>query len=153
VNVGSNLREFQVMQLKILVLFFSIFFLFKSFGQTTYACFENDKNKKLRLWVSFDGQEKAKYVKYDGQKDSIKLVYSNITKSENPGGIPAVYWAETYLEKYHGKVTGEYTFTNAGTHQLDATYTRKKDNKEFYFQIIETEVDPIFGVHRSKPCF
>ena len=117
-----------------LLLYFLILFSVKVYSQTSYACFENDKNKKLRLWVSFDKNQKAKYVKYDGQKDSIKLIYSRISKSDNGDGIPAVYWAETYIEKYQGKITGEYTFTNAGTYQLDITYTRKKDNKKFYFQ-------------------
>ena len=139
--------------MKLIFLFYSLFSVAKVFGQTTYACFENDKNKKLRLWVSFDKKERAKYVKYEGQKDSIRLVYSHIEKSDNPGGIPAVYWAETYLEKYQGKIIGEYTFTNAGTYQLDITYTRKKDNKEFYFQIVESEVDPVIGIYKLKPCF
>ena len=38
--------------------------------------------------------------------------------------------SETYLEKYREKITGTYTFTNAGTHGLDVTYVRKKDGKE-----------------------
>lgn len=136
------------------ITFLLIFFLVtKLYAQFTYLCFENDKNKKIKLWVSFDKNERASYVKYAGQTDSIKLVYSKIEKTENPGGIPSVYWAETYLEKYQGKITGEYIFTNAGTYQLDITYLRKRDNKEFYFQVIEKEVDTVFGIHRQKPCF
>jgi hypothetical protein len=135
------------------LLYLLLLFFTKSYAQTSYACFENEKNKKLRLWVSFDKNERAKYVKYVGQRDSIKLVYSRIEKSENRGGIPAVYWAETYLEKYKGKTTGTYTFTNAGTYQLDITYTRKKDNESFYFHIIDSTYDTDAGVFKSKPCF
>ena len=139
--------------MKLFLLICSLLYTSKTFCQTSYACFENDENKKLRLWVSFDKKERAQYVKYDGQYDSIRLVYSHIEKSNNPGGIPEVYWAETYLEKYNGKITGEYTFTNAGTYQLDVTYTRKRDKKEFYFQIIEKEVDPVIGIYKPRPCF
>ena len=113
------------------------FFLISSvFSQTKYACFENDKNKNLKISVSFNKNNRATSVKYGGQKDSIRLFYSRIVKVKNDG-IPAYYWAETYLEKDKGKVAGEYIFTNAGTYQLDVTYLRKRDNKEFYFSIIE----------------
>ncbi len=123
-----------------------------AFSQTKYACFENDKNKNLKISVSFNKDNRAQYVKYGGQKDSIRIFYSKTAKYKNDG-IPAYYWAKTYLEKNNGKVTGEYTFTNAGTYQLDVIYLRKKDNKEFYFSIIEgTEGndDPPF---QFKSCF
>lgn len=139
--------------MKPLILFLSLFLVYRSYGQTAYACFENDKNNKLRIQVSFNDKERAQYVKYEGQGDSIKLIYSNIKKFKNTGGIPAVYWAETYLEKYQGKITGEYTFTNAGTYQLDVTYTRKRDNKEFYFRVIESTVDRLYGAMKPTPCF
>ena len=50
-------------------------------------------------------------------------------------------------------VTGTYTFTNAGSHGLDVTFTRKKDNKEFYFSIIEGSQDPDDGTYRKSPCW
>ncbi len=92
------------------------------------------------------------FVKYSGQQDSIRIFYSKIIKSKNDG-IPAVYWAKTYIEKVKGKITGEYTFTNAGTYQLDVTYTRKKDNKEFYFSIIELTEGNDDRPFRLRPCF
>lgn len=130
-----------------------LFSFTKSYSQTSYACFENDKNKKLKLWVSFDKEDRAQYVKYAGQKDSIRLVYSRMEKSDNPGGIPAVYWSATYAEKFGNKITGEYIFTNAGTYQLDVTYKRVKDKKKFYFQIIDSTYDAINGVFQKTPCF
>ena len=141
-----------VRQFILLSLFLS-FGITKIFSQNKYACFENDKNKSLKITVIFDKNEKAKFIKYQGQKDSIYIVYSKIIKSKNPGGIPAEYWEEIYLEKYNGRVTGKYSFTNAGTYQLDVTYTRKKDKKKFYFQIIDNTIDPINQPFRSTPCF
>jgi len=141
-----------ITHLKFLIFFLTVI-CSKGFSQIKFACFENDKNPELKISVSFDKNERAKFVKYKGQKDSIPLYYSKIIKSENPGGIPAVYWEKIYLEKVNGKVTGEYSFTNAGTYQLDVTYTRKKDKKEFYFQIIESTVSAIDGAFREKPCF
>jgi hypothetical protein len=123
-------------------------------AQNRYVCFESDKNPKLKISVLFDAKLKAKFVKYSGQKDSIKLVYSKFEKAENPGGgIPHIYWAETYLEKLNGKVTGEYVFTNAGTYQLDVTYTRKKDKKEFYFHVSEENNPTDDFPYHPDPCF
>ena len=139
--------------MKLVVVLLALLLSSKTHSQPTYACFENDKNTKLRLWVLFDKNEKAKYIKYEGQKDSIQLIHSHLEQSKNPGGIPAVYWSETYLEKFKGKITGEYTFTNAGTRQLDVTYTRKKDGKQYYFRIIESFFDEVTGVFKETPCF
>ncbi|MFN0083083.1 MAG: hypothetical protein ACKVOM_11260 [Ferruginibacter sp.] len=136
----------------ILFSFFISFLPAASYSQTRYACFENEKNKNLKISVSFNKDNKALFVKYGGQKDSIRIYYSKIVKSKNDG-IPAYYWAKTYLEKINGMITGEYTFTNAGTYQLDVTYSRKRDNKDFYFSIIEGTQgndDPPF---RLNPCF
>jgi hypothetical protein len=132
--------------------FFICLLTTNTFSQTKYACFENEKNKNLKISISFNKNNRALFVKYYGQKDSIRIFYSEIVKFKNDG-IPAYYWAETYLEKIKGKVTGEYTFTNAGTYQLDVTYSRKRDNKEFYFSIIEgTEGDDDRPFH-FNPCF
>jgi hypothetical protein len=133
--------------------FFIVFSIIKASSQNKFACFENDLNKNLKISVSFDKNKRAKFVKYQGQKDSIPIFYSKIIKSKNPGGIPAVYWEEIYLEKYKGKVTGEYTFTNAGTYQLDLTYSRRRDNKEFYFAIIGNTVGNDGQPFRINSCF
>lgn len=123
-------------------------------AQSKYACFQNDARPGLQISIGFNGKGKAISVKYKGQRDSIPLTFISRTKEKGPdGGIPAYYWSETYQERFKGKVTGTYIFTNAGTYQLDVTYTRKKDNKDFYFAIIEgtfTENDVPF---RSTPCF
>jgi hypothetical protein len=103
--------------------------------------------------VGFGEDEKAKFVKYKGQKDSIPITYSKVIKSENPGGIPAVYWEKIYLEKINGKITGKYSFTNAGTYQLDVTYARMRDKKEFYFQITESTMGVLDRPFRETPCF
>src|SRR5688572_23583959 len=74
--------------MKLVVVLLILLLSSKTHSQPTYACFENDKNTKLRLWVSFDKNEKAKYIKYEGQKDSIQLIHSHLEQSDNPGGIP-----------------------------------------------------------------
>ena len=132
--------------------FFICFLTTSTFSQTKYACFENDKNKNLKISVSFNKNNRALYVKYSRQKDSILIFYSKIIKSKNDG-IPAYYWVETYLEKIKGKIIGEYRFTNAGTYQLDVTYLRKRDNKEFYFSIIEGTEGDDDRPFRLTPCF
>jgi hypothetical protein len=127
--------------------------MLKSFSQKMYACFENDKNKNLQLSVYFDENNKAKYVKYKGYKDVYQLTFLKTERTANEGGHPRYFIANTYVEKNKGVVTGTYTFTNAGTHGLDVTFIRKKDNKEFYFFIIEGSQDSDNAVYRTKPCF
>ena len=138
------------------VIFLLLFLLPASLpAQKFFACFEHETNKRLKLTVAFDKDKKAKYVRYAGQKDAIVLVFSSRSRDKNPdGGIPAYYWSETYLEKYNGKVSGEYTFTNAGRYALDVTYRRKKDGKEFYFVVVESTVSASDNTpFRNNPCF
>ena len=139
----------------ILLSYFLIFITTSSFSQIKYACFENDINKKLRISVGFSENEKARFVKYYGQKDSIPIFYSKIIKvaNDNSGGIPAFYWEKIYIEKLNGKVTGKYSFTNAGPYQLDVYYTRKKDNRKFYFTIIEELKGTLEIPFQTNPCF
>ena len=143
--------------MKKLILLCTVFiclFTINSFSQNKgYACFENDTKKELKISVCFNNSGKAVFVKYKGQEETIPIYYSKITKSNNPGGNPSVWWAETYIEKYRGKVTGTYIFTNAGTYDLDVTYKRKKDNKEFYFTIIGGAPNSEDARYRSSPCF
>src|ERR1700754_4357252 len=97
----------------IAVIFFSL--VNCAFAQKTFVCFENDHNKNLKIYVCFNQKNKAIYVKYKGQKDSIPVIYKSRTSEKGQdGGIPAYYWNEVYVEKYNGKVTGEYILTNAG---------------------------------------
>lgn len=136
-----------------IIILFSLLNAAKTFGQDMYACFVNDENRKLQLSVYFDKNNKAAFVKYKGQTATIPLVYSKIKTTKNSGGIPAVYWAETYNEKYNGVITGQYIFTNAGTRGLDVTYVRKRDGKKFYFSILEGSQDSDNTTFRSRPCF
>jgi hypothetical protein len=133
----------------------ALFFSTTVHAQNKYACFKSEADTSLQLSVYFDKHKKAKFVRYKGQPGSIALVYSGIEKdkNENPGGIPAIFWAATYLERYNGKITGTYVFTNAGTYGLDVTYTRKKDKKEFYFSILENRKGEDGSIWCSAPCF
>lgn len=138
------------------ILFALVLLLFSSaslFAQNRYVCFKNDKNPELQLSVTFNANRKAIAVKYMGQTGMMMLKYVSIKKSPNPGGHPAVYWSETYTEKYKGKTNGTYVFTNAGTHGLDVTYTRKKDGKEFYFMVNESLMNPNGETYREDACF
>lgn len=134
-----------------LFLFFATFAV-NVYSQDMFACFENDIKPNLKISVYFDENNKAKYVKYSGQDETIPLFYLRREKNGSLGGH-MVYWAETYTEKYRGIITGTYTFTNAGTYGLDVTFKRKKDNRKFYFSIIEGSQDSDNSTFRSKPCF
>ncbi len=139
----------------IIVFTAALFFIATAYAQNKYVCFKSEADTSLQLSVYFDSHKKAKLVRYKEQAASIALVYSGIEKdkNENPGGVPAIFWAATYLEKYNGKITGTYVFTNAGTYGLDVTYTRKKDNKEFYFSVLENRKGEDGSIWRSAPCF
>jgi len=138
---------------KAYIFLFFTFFLTEAFSQNMFACFENDNNPELKISVYFDKNNKAKYVKYKGQNETMSLYYTKRETMNNDGGHPSVYWAEIYVEKYRDKITGTYTFTNAGTRGLDVTFKRKKDGKEFYFSIIEGSQDSDNSTFNSRPCF
>lgn len=120
-----------------------------------YACFQNDENSNLQISICYNTKtDKYTYVKYKGQDETIPIFFSKKINTKNPdGGHPAYFWAITYTEKYRGKITGIYTFTNAGTHGLDVTYKRKRDGKEFYFFLIEGMQDIDNAQYKSTPCF
>jgi len=138
---------------KISILLIITFLSGKIFSQNMYACFENDNKKNLKISVFFDQNNKAKFVKYKGQEETISLYFQKRRTEKNDGGHPAYYWFETYVEKYRGAITGTYTFTNTGTHGLDVNFKRKRDGKEFYFQIIEGSQDEDNFTFRTTPCF
>lgn len=125
------------MKIKILVCIF--FFAIKVNAQRKFTCFVNDKNPDLQISVCFDNNDRAKFVKYKGQDETIPLFYSKTVRSPNPGGNPPVYGFVTYIEKYRGKITGKYVFDNASKYRLGVTYIRARDNKEFYFEVLEDD--------------
>ena len=143
--------------------------ILKNENEFSYVCFENDENPDLKISVCFDKNIRGRYfdkimkaqsVKYKGQEESIPLFFQKRHVSEN-GGVPAFYWADTYNETYQGKVTGTFTFTNTGTHGLDVNFRRKRDGKEFYFQLIEsTQIEKAQNEEhendynsKTTPCF
>ena len=87
-----------------------------------YACFKNDKDPTLQISVKFDKNENPISVKYLGQSQEISLKFKKKT-IDNSYRIPIVL--KTYDEIINGKKNGTYEFSNAGSHGLDVTYTRK----------------------------
>lgn len=128
-------------------------FTYETSAQNKYACFQNDVNTNLKISVLFDAKEKAHSVQYYGKNDKTILFYSKTTKTKNTGGHPPAYKAVYYIEKYKGKITGTYIFTNAGTHGLDVTFIRQSDGKEFYFSLIEGSQSDGDSTFRNTSCF
>jgi len=131
----------------LLICFASFSFIYLK-AQNVYSCFQNDKNQNLKISVCFDKNDRAIYVKYKGNEETIPVFYSKKEVTPNNGGHPSAYVFITYIEKYREKVTGKYVFSNAGIGGLDVTYYRAKDNKEFYFSMI-----PGTARNQDEPCF
>lgn len=117
-------------------------------AQNFYMCFTNDTNPKLALSVTFNStSEKATFIKYKGQKETMLLSY---LKRSVPAKGDAAY-ETTYSEKYHGKQTGTYIFTHSGNWDY-IKYIRKKDGKIFNFTInLETSIKD--DGYRKTPCY
>jgi len=149
------IHKLQQRKLMKLFIYSVLLFLFtiETTAQNKYACFQNDVNPNLKISVLFDSKEKVHSVQYYSKKDKTILYYSKTTKTKNTGGHPPVYIAVYYIERYKGKVTGTYIFTNAGTHGSDVTFIRKSDGKEFYFSIIEGSQSNGESTFRNTSCF
>lgn len=117
-------------------------------AQHFFICFTNDLNHKLALSVGFNAKtEKAVFVKYKGQADTIPLSY---VKQIFPHKGYATY-ETTYNEKYLGKQTGTYVFTHSGNWDY-IKYIRKKDHKTFNFTIdLDTSMEG--KGYRKTPCY
>ena len=115
-----------------------------------FACFKNDKDPTLQISVKFDKNENPISVKYLGQSQEISLKFKKKT-IDNSYRIPIVL--KTYDEIINGKKNGTYEFSNAGSHGLDVTYT-KKDKKQFYFEVIaEMGNQQEYDIFRKDKCF
>lgn len=130
-----------------LLLFFCLLSLNAS-AQRFFMCFTSDTNPKLALTVGFnDKTEKAIFVKYKGQDETIPLTYikGNISNKGNSA------YDTYYSEMYGGKQTGTYIITNSGN-WVYMKYIRKKDNKLFAFTI-DNEQSIVDGEYRKTPCY
>jgi len=117
-------------------------------AQKFFMCFKNDSNLELALTVAFDAKtEKAVFVKYKGQNETIPLFYSK--QSVLNKGYAA--YETTYIEKYRGKQTGTYIFTHSGNGEY-IKYFRKKDNKTFSFTI-DLDASVEHETYRKTPCY
>ncbi|MDN3595486.1 hypothetical protein [Zunongwangia endophytica] len=113
-------------------------------AQLDYICYTSDSNKNKRIWIEFAKNGKAQKVKYEGQKETIDLKYTE-EEFQKGGAHPTII--TYYDEIYQGEVNGTYKLTHSGVWDY-VTYTRGKDGKEFNYTI-DHEKDP----YGDKPCF
>ncbi len=125
-----------------------IFLLFAVLGvslasaQTVYKCFQSDDNPKLALMAkSVNGTIVS--VKYKGQKQAIPLTNGHQKAAD-------IDLNELYLEKYNGKITGRYTFTNTPNDET-LQYERMKDGKFYYFTLSPSSY--VNNAFRRTPCW
>ncbi len=117
-------------------------------AQNFFMCFTNDANPKMTLTVGFDTKtEKASFVKYKGQGETIPLYY---VRQRFPHKGYATY-ETTYTEKYRGIQTGTYIFTHSGNYDY-IKYIRKKDNKTFTFTV-DLDLSIVDEAYRKTPCY
>lgn len=109
-----------------------------------YICYSKNDRKDKKLWVGFNKYNIALKVKYEGQNETIDLVY--LKKEYIPGGAhPSII--TYYNEIYGGQVNGVYKTTHSGNWDY-IEYVRNKDGKVFNFTI-EHELNP----YGKTPCF
>ena len=144
----------------------------KNGSELLYACFQDYNNPDLKISVCYDKNIKAKsidrnlkvkFIKYKGQDEVIPLFFQNRENYDGTGAEISEssvqrFWSDTYTEKYRGKITGSFTFTNSGFYGLEVYFTRKRDGKEFYFRRIAGTEDESNGNENgysftTTPCF
>ena len=108
-----------------------------------YICYSgSERDGSNRIWVSFEENSKAIKIKYEGQDQPYKLVFTKEETFQNGTTI-----VKHYQEVIDGKITGNYKLTHAGIWDY-VTFTRARDLEEFNYTIIH-DADP-YGKH---PCF
>lgn len=125
------------------VLFFSCF---AAIAEKHFICYDADNNAAMQISICFEN-EKATYVKYKGQDETISLKFVKRTISKGVAN-----YSEVYTESYRGKVNGSYVLTHSGNYDY-VKYTRKKDGKVFNFTINHTNTVSEQGNYRQTPCF
>lgn len=111
-------------------------------AQTVYKCFQSDTNTKLAVMAkSVNGTIVS--VKYKGQKQAIPLTNGHQKTADTDLN-------ELYLEKYNGKITGRYTFTNTANDET-LQYERMKDGKFFSFTLLPLSY--VDNSYRKTPCW
>lgn len=109
-----------------------------------YICYTNNKNKRNKMWLSFNEKSIGLQVKYQGQQDAIDLVYVK-SEYEKGGAHPTI--TNYYNEIYGGTINGTYKTTHSGNWDY-VEYTRGKDGKVFQFTIDHTQ-----NPYGTTPCF
>ena len=135
-------------QQHILLLTLALLFSTISFCQNSYSCFQEDDNNKLKILICYDKNNKPLYVKYNGYEETFSLFYLKKEAFDTKDGHPRYLITLYYLEKYRGRVTGTFEFSNVGRGGINVTYRRKKDDKVFNFSLI-----PNTERNGSTPCF
>ena len=144
----------------------------KNGSELLYACFQDYNNPDLKISVCYDKNIKAKsidrnlkvkFIKYRGQDEVIPLFFQNRENYDGTGAEISEssvqrFWSDTYTEKYRGKITGSFTFTNSGFYGLEVYFIRKRDGKEFHFRRIAGTEDESNGNENgysftTTPCF
>jgi hypothetical protein len=94
------------------------------------------KNFALKI-VMFDGWNEG-YVLYEGQSERIPIRFDHAKTIFEVTGRPD--FAEHFYNEIHkGKITGVYTLRIQGAPIYSASYTRKKDGKQFELTVEERE--------------
>ena len=109
-----------------------------------YNCYLNDEKSSKKIWISFTENDKAIFIQYMGQTDSIQLIFDR-EEYIKTGAHPTII--KYYLELYNEKINGMYKLTHSGIWDY-VTYTRGKDGQVFNFTI-DHNSEP----YGKKPCF
>lgn len=113
-----------------------------------YICYTNDDKSSMQLYIAFNEDGNALFVKYKDQTDAIPL--ENIKEDfEEDGAYPTI--TQFYDEIYEGKKNGSYELTHSGNWDY-AVYRNLTDDTLFKFTI-DHETTIVNDEYRKTPCF
>lgn len=135
------------MKREILLFSFLLLSLSQLTAQKHFKCYVCDDNPSLQISICFEN-EKATYVKYKGQDETISLYFVK-SKFEKGGAYPTTI--DTYVEKYRGETNGTYVLTHSGNWDY-VNYSRKSDGKKFNFTI-DLSLSIKGDTYRTTPCY
>ncbi|WP_066319920.1 hypothetical protein [Aquimarina aggregata] len=111
-----------------------------------FICFKNNDGNTPNITIGYSKKEIALNVRYEGQKDAMRLQFVKKEFKEGHPSYTTTYNELVYSESRGPEINGRYEIIHSGVWDY-VKYTRGRDSKVFNFTIIHDKS------YQKTPCF